>query len=163
MTETADIRERIYVEYRAKVMGYVRGKISDPHEAEDLVSCAFLKIYQKLDCFDETRASLSTWIYTITKNTVTDHFRTRKTYCEITEDIPYDAGIESAIIEAETLDELACALESLQERERDLIILHYYKGYTLRKIADMMKMSYANAKIIHNKALSHLRAYGICG
>ena len=60
MTE-AEKRERIYEEYQEKVRRYISSRIQNPHDAEDLVSCVFLKVYQKLGDFDETRASLSTW------------------------------------------------------------------------------------------------------
>ena len=55
------------------------------------------------------------------------------------------------------LDLLADALLRLKEKERDLIVLHYYSGHTLREVADMMGMSYINAKVIHKKALESLR------
>ena len=48
---------------------------------------------------------------------------------------------------------------TLKERERDLILLHYYKGLTLKEVADKMGMSYINAKVIHKKALAALRVY----
>lgn len=38
-----------------------------------------------------------------------------------------------------------------------LILLHDYKGMTLKAVADKMGMSYINAKVIHKKALSSLR------
>jgi len=59
----------------------------------------------------------------------------------------------------ELLENLAEALLILKEKERDLIVLHYYKGYTLKKIAEVMKMSYINAKVIHKKALARMREY----
>ncbi len=46
----------------------------------------------------------------------------------------------------------------LDERARSLIIFHYYNGATLKSIADDMNMSYANAKVIHKKALRSLQA-----
>ena len=55
------------------------------------------------------------------------------------------------------LDELSDALAQLNERERDLIILQYYSGYTLKCVADMMDISYIYAKVIHKKALHELR------
>ena len=55
-------KEQIYLEYRDKVYAYIRGKVADPHEAEDLQSCVFVKVFQGLGGFDRTRASLSTWI-----------------------------------------------------------------------------------------------------
>lgn len=36
-------------------------------------------MYQKLERYDDSRASLSTWIYTITRNTVIDYYKKRKT------------------------------------------------------------------------------------
>ena len=71
--------EQIYLQYHDKVRAYVRGKIQDPHDVEDLVSAVFMKIVQKLDSYDPDKASVATWVYTITRNTVIDHYRTRRT------------------------------------------------------------------------------------
>lgn len=147
--------EEIYLEYADKVSAYARGKVDNPHEAEDLVSTVFLKVYRKLDTFDETKASLSTWIYTITRNTVADYYRTRRIHAS------YDEVYEMPAPEQDrdVLDTLADALMTLNERERDLILLHYYKGLTLKEAADKMRMSYINAKVMHKKALSGLSSY----
>lgn len=152
------LRDKIYLDYKEKVTAYVRSRITDPYAAEDVVSEVFLKVYQKLACYDESRASLSTWIYSITRNTVIDYYKKRKTQSlflyeiEKVEEIPDKMSAYEA-----RLEDLANALENLSERERDLIILHYYQGYTLKRIAEMMGMSYINAKVIHAKALSALR------
>ena len=148
--------EQIYLQYHDKVRAYVRGKIQDPHDVEDLVSAVFMKIVQKLDSYDPAKASVSTWVYTITRNTVTDHFRTRRTLVEL-EDYVVDEQPEELTDDA--LDSLADALLALKERERDLIVLHYYTGHTLKEVAEMMGMSYINAKVIHKKALESLRAF----
>jgi len=52
--------EQIYLQYHDKVRAYVRGKIQDPHDVEDLVSAVFMKIVQKLDSYDSAKASVST-------------------------------------------------------------------------------------------------------
>ena len=52
---------------------------------------------------------------------------------------------------------LGKALEQLDSRLRDLIILHYYEGMTLKIIAEKMNMSYTNAKVLHKKALNSLQ------
>ena len=57
----------------------------------------------------------------------------------------------------DALDILADALLALKERARDLIVLHYYTGHTLKEMAEMMGMSYINVKVIHKKALTVLR------
>lgn len=147
--------QQMYEDYHRKVCAYVRGKVHDPHDAEELVSAVFLKVVQKLDTFDPQKASPSTWIYTITRNTVTDYFRTRRTMVEFED---WMAGeVPSPELTDDALDALADALLTLKERERDLIILHYYKGYTLKSAAEMMGMSYINAKVLHKKALTALK------
>ncbi len=150
-------REQIYIEYVDKVRRYVKGKIQNQQEVEDLVSSIFVKVYQNISSFDRKKASISTWIYTITRNTVIDYFKAHKIVCELPEILEYtEEGFED-VLKKETLDELAEALEQLEQRKRDLIILHYYSGYTLKQTAEKMQMSYANAKIMHTKALRELK------
>lgn len=52
---------------------------------------------------------------------------------------------------------LADALGTLDIRLRDIIILHYYGGKTLKEIATAMNMSYPNMKVLHKKALNQLK------
>ena len=151
---------QIYEEFQPKVRAYVRGKIRDPHDAEDLVSAVFMKVVQKLDSFDPAKASVSTWVYTITRNTVTDYFRTRRSMVAFEDYMVDEAPSE---LTDDVLDSLAEALMSLKEKERDLIVLHYYSGHTLKIVAEMMGMSYINAKVIHKKALTSLQAFYAAG
>ena len=153
--------EQIYLQYHDKVRAYVRGKIQDPHDVEDLVSAVFMKIVQKLDSYDSAKASVSTWVYTITRNTVTDFYRTRRDMVGF-EDYMADETYASAMTD-DALESLADALLTLKEKERDLIVLHYYTGHTLKTVAEMMGMSYINAKVIHKKALTSLQAFYAAG
>ena len=145
---------QIYEEFQPKVRAYVRGKIHDPHDAEDLVSAVFMKVVQKLDTFEPAKASVSTWVYTITRNTVTDYFRTRRSMVAFEDYMVNEVPSEMT---DDALGGLADALLTLKEKERDLIVLHYYTGHTLKTVAEMMGMSYINAKVIHKKALAALR------
>lgn len=155
-----DIQKReIYRDYHGKVFGYIISKVNDTVTAEDLTSDIFVKIYEKLDSFDETKASLSTWIYTIARNTLTDHYRTRKLYEEIPETVPDGSSVEEEVCSGEMLEALARALKTLDERERDIIILRFYSGKTLKDIAAQMNISYAYVKVLQNKALDRLKKY----
>lgn len=156
--DTVILRDKIYLDYKEKVTAYVRNRIADPYAVEDVVSDVFLKVYQKLESYDKGRASLSTWIYSITRNTVIDYYKKRKTQTIFLHEIEKAEKIPDEMSEDnELLENLANALEKLNQRERDLIILHYYQGYTLKRIAEMMGMSYINAKVIHSRTLSYLR------
>ncbi len=76
---------------------------------------------------------------------------------EIPEEMSDGRDIESEVLSREALDNLADALEKLDRRLRDIIILHYYGEKTLKEIAASMNMSYPNMKILHKKALDQLR------
>ena len=153
--------ESIYRAFQPKVSAYVRSRVSNVHDAEELVSAVFFKVTQKVGTYDPAKASLSTWVYTITRNTVTDYYRTRKTALPLEDYLPGDTPAEAPADDA--LDALADALLALKERERDLIVLHYHMGHTLKTVAEMMGMSYINAKVIHRKALENLRSFYAAG
>ena len=58
---------------------------------------------------------------------------------------------------ASLMEELAEALEKLSERQRNILILHYYSEIPLNKIADRMGMSYVTVRKSHKTALQKLR------
>ena len=150
-------KEEIYKEYHDKVLRYVLSKVNDFHLAEDLVSDVFVKVYEKLDTFNDKKASFSTWIYTITRNRLIDYYRTRKVMSEIPENLTYEQEEES--FSEEDLSTLAKALEDLDCRSKKIVVAHYYSGKSLKEIADDLDISYAYVKILHKKALVNLKKY----
>ena len=148
---------RIYMEYQPKILRYFYYKTSNRDLSEDLCSDVFMKLMKKADTFDDSKASVSTWIYTIARNTLYDYFRTRHVSEELDEEIRDESDIENSVCNEETLGELANALKMLDERCRDLILLQYYGHNTLKDIAERMNISYSYAKILHKKALDQLK------
>ncbi|MGN1121826.1 MAG: RNA polymerase sigma factor [Eubacteriales bacterium] len=149
----------IYTQYRDKVFGFVRSKIFNQTEAEDIVQTVFLKVYSNLDKYDETKASLSTWIYTITRNTVYDHLKEKRDrpVLELIENTVNSAEEpDDSILNNEALEELACALEKLPRNQRDIIILMYYKNLDRRKVAEMFGITYGQLRYLHDKAIKRL-------
>lgn len=147
----------LYVNYNKKVLGYIMNKVNDINIAEDLCADIFVKIYSKIDEFDSTKASISTWIYTVTRNSLIDYYRTRKVHEEIPETLTTDSSIEDDVCNNETLETLADALGKLDERERDIIIGRYYSGYSLKDLAEKIGVSYSYIKVLHNNALNNMK------
>ncbi len=151
-------KEEIYTQYRDKVFGYVKNHVNSIEDAEDITSDIFVKIYSKIDTYDESKASLSTWIYSMTSNTVIDFYRTNHIHSEIPEDLTDEKStIEDEILNNESLELLANALTQLPQEQMDIIVLRYYKGLTLQEIAAKMNLSYGVAKLRHREALGRLR------
>ena len=156
-----DVMEKIYLEYREKVFCYVRGKVASTQDAEDVTSEIFLKVLSSLDSYDEEKSTLSTWIYTITHNTVCNYYRERsKRALSIDENAlcsDTDDGVMSEIENEILKENLAIALETLTEREQDIIVLYYYHEIPLRDIAIKMGITYTNAKYIKHQAINKLK------
>lgn len=159
MTVTEQFKTDIYNNYYSKVLGYLKSQVNNTETAEDIASDVFIKVYEKLDSFDESKASLSTWIFTITRNKLTDFYRTRRVFSEVPETYAEPTSLEDDVCNEAELETLADALESIDGRERDIIVFRYYSGMTLKDIAQRMNISYAYVKVLHNRALSNLRKY----
>ena len=149
--------EPLYNIANAAVYAFALSMLKNRHDAEDLVSDVFLKAYEKYPTFDADRASVSTWLYTITRNTVIDYFRTHRPGAELPDDLPDAAGIDDGLLQRESLQALGEALNRLDERLRALIVLRYGKGLSLKDTAARLGVSYAYVKILHSNALKTLR------
>ena len=149
--------DRIYTEYNGKVMGYIRARVRSKADAEDLCSEVFEKILRKIEDFDSSKASLNTWIFTITRNTVIDHFRRTRPSEELDENLSDNIELDEGLLNSETLGELAAALRKLPQQLMDIIVLRYYDGKPLTEIAEMMNLSYGAVKLRHQNAVLMLR------
>ena len=152
----ADI-ETLYTQYYSKVMGYIHARIRNRADAEDLCADVFEKVQRKLPDFDPEKASVSTWIFTITRNTVIDHYRRSKPSEELDENMSDGVELDENLLNNETLSELAGALRALPEELRDIIVLRYYDGKPLTEVAEIMGLSYGAVKLRHQSALAKLR------
>ncbi len=148
----------IYNEYRDKVMGYIYARLRSYADAEDLCQDVFEKVNAKLDSFDPAKASVSTWIYSITRNSVIDFYRRSRPFSEIDENLAEDGEVDDHLLNNESLDELAEALARLPMELREIIVLRYYDGIPLTEIGKKMHLSYGAVKLRHAKALQQLRS-----
>ena len=155
-----DVMEKIYLEYREKVFRYVRGKVASTADAEDVTSEIFLKVQTSLGSYNEEKATRSTWIYTITHNTVCNYYREQSRRALSLDENALYSDTDGVVAEIEneiTKENLAIALETLSEREQDIIVLYYYHEIPLRDIAIKMGITYTNAKFIKHQAISKLK------
>lgn len=154
---TPSEREEIYHVHSGKVMGYITSRVQRRADAEDLCADVFEKVYRKLDEYDQDRAKIGTWIFTITRNTVIDYFRKQKPTGELDENMLGEDEVDRSILQEETLRELAQALDKLPPELQNIIVLVYYRKHTLLEVSKMVHLSYRTVKLKHQKALKYLR------
>ena len=149
--------EALYENYHGKVFGYLLERTGNREDAEDLCSTVFEKLCRVLLTYDREKASLSTWVYTVTRNTFLDYCRRRRPSEILPEEPEAGEDLEERLIRTESLERLAEALGRMPRPERDIIVLRYYDGRPLTEIAELMNLSYGAVKLRHQNAVLMLR------
>ncbi len=149
--------EELYSQFSGKVMGYIISRVQRRADAEDLCSDVFEKVYRKYDAYDSSKASVSTWIFTITRNTVIDYFRRKRPTEELDENLADDSEVDESVLNEESLSELAAALRELSPELQKIVVLMYYDGKPMTEVAQIMHLSYGAVKLRHQKALAKLK------
>ena len=153
----------LYEQYLPKVYRYVSYRITDTHTAEDLTSAVFEKALTKFNSYKADKAAFSTWIFTIARNTLTDHFRANQSHKTVLLEDPAAAAAESnnrpeeESEKEEELQALRTCVARLSKSEQEIISLKFGAEMTNRQIASMLSLSESNIGIIVYRAVRKLR------
>jgi RNA polymerase sigma-70 factor, ECF subfamily len=140
--------------YRRKVFGLAYSFVRNREAAEDVAQEVFIKVWRALPDFDG-RASLSTWIYTITRNTSLSALRDGR----LGNTAPLEADVEDESASAEDSAESAALLrlvDSLPDRQRQVVMLFYLQERSHEEVAAMLAMPVGTVKTLLHRARAHL-------
>lgn len=151
--------ERLY----PGVFKYFRLRGADVDTANDLTSMVFERAITYMHTYDPAKASLSTWLFTIARNTAINHWKHQQRQIETgldgVEERSFGSPLpEDLVIRQESREELLAAINKLDERERDLVALKFSTGLNNRQIAGMTGLSESNVGVILHRALTRVRA-----
>jgi RNA polymerase sigma-70 factor (ECF subfamily) len=128
-------------------------------DAEDLTQLTFERALRAWGRFDPSRASARTWLMSIARNLLIDHYRRdRSGKQEPIEDHLSRRELIAETVEIELSPEVAAALEMLGDRERELVALRFGGDLTGPEIADLTGLSLANVQQILSRSLRKIRA-----
>ena len=152
----------LYDSYFSRVYNYIRYRSGDADIADDLTALVFEKALYNFHRYQPHRAPFSAWLFAIARNIVNSHLRQQRrhhtTPLETLPDQPAEEGLpETSLIITETSVELIVALNTLEERERDLLSLKFAAHLTNRRISEISGLSETNVGVIIYRALKKLR------
>jgi RNA polymerase sigma factor (sigma-70 family) len=151
--------ERLYDEHAQALYGFLAYRTGDRALAEDLLADTFERALRARRRFDPARGSTKTWLYSIALNALRDHMR-RRTVAERAgaELAVPDAGAAADSTEAVAQrDELARALATLSEEERQVVALRFGADLTVPEIAKLQKEKLTTVEGRLYRALGKLR------
>ena len=153
----------LYEQFMPKIYRYISFRIRDENMAQDLTSTVFEKALTKFSSFNPHKASFSTWIFTIARNTVIDHYRVYKKdeYLREPETPAYNSvqflSPEDEAIKAENTRRLRDFISRLNKREQEAIILKYSNEMSNREIAEVLNITETNVGSILCRTIRKLR------
>jgi RNA polymerase sigma-70 factor (ECF subfamily) len=158
--EMLDFSE-IYDEQLPRVYGFVAYRVTGRADAEDLTQQTFERALRSWAEFDSGRAAITTWLLSIARNLIIDHYRAA---AHRTRSVAIEAVPESSLPRGGgdspnlgVSPELQAALAELADRERELVALRYGADLSCGHIAEVSELSVANVQQILSRALRKLR------
>ena len=151
----------IYDQFAQRIFSYVRQKVQDRQQAEDILQDVFVKAYRGLPTLSEEGLNFSAWLYKIASNTVNDHFR--KSYrspglepIENHQDLASPVSVEKDLVLKDDNEKLKQALFLLPENYREVLQLRYIEDLTLAETAKILNKSNLAVRLSQHRALKKL-------
>jgi RNA polymerase sigma factor (sigma-70 family) len=144
-----------------------------PTDAEDLTQDVFIRLYRTLSSFDGERASFNTWITTVTRNLLVDHFRKTRNdrVTDSMDSAPGDdedarslsdrladggPSPDAQIERRETREQIQAALLKLSPELREAVILRDLQDMDYKEIAQALKVPEGTVKSRINRGRAEL-------
>jgi RNA polymerase sigma-70 factor (ECF subfamily) len=156
-----DHLELLWDRYSQRLRVFIRGRVWDDAEVEDVLQEVFIRVHRNL-CCQENWEKPDSWIYQIARNLIIDHYRRRREFVEIPDNLTAEASWgEFAELEADPEAELALSLkelvEDLPQPYRQALILTEYQGMSQKQLAESLGISLSGAKSRVQRARDKLR------
>lgn len=157
----------IYQHFFPRVYKFIYAKTSDAEITDEIISKAFVKMFENLSKYNPNIAAFSTWFFQIALNEMKMVWRSKKIRNENEENwdedfnpvAPESEEPEKKILQAEMEEKVRAALQHLPERERKIIEMTYWLNYPPRKIAEVMDLKPNTVSVILKRAKETLKKY----
>jgi RNA polymerase sigma-70 factor (ECF subfamily) len=149
-----DVLEVLYQRWAPRLAATVQRAGVPTHAVGDVLQAVFTDIWREARRFDARRGSAAAWMYHITRRRTIDWMRRERPATRV----PLDDDYPTASSE-DPLDRVvvAHALESLSARERRLLQLAYWDGFTQQEIAQLWGVPLGTVKTWSRQAVMKLR------
>jgi RNA polymerase sigma-70 factor, ECF subfamily len=164
-------RELIERHQRA-VINVIHRAIGDAWEAEDLAQRVFIQIYRSAARYKPT-AKFTTWMFTITHNTILNEHRRRARHAaqsldaleqpddsdepgrQVADNRAVDPSRE--IVERELQEKIQAAIQALPDAQRTAVVLCRFEGLAYEEIAEVLHCSVSAVKSLLHRARQTLK------
>ena len=149
MTEQDRQISEIVAEQRGRLRNFIRRRVPDPSDAEDIVQEVFYELVEANRLLMPIE-HVTGWLFRVARNRITDLFRKKKPVAfsdaavegeagellRIEDLLPSpDAGPEALYFRNVLLDELEYALSELPREQREVFVAHELEGRSFKELS----------------------------
>jgi len=144
----------IYKDFKPKLLVMASKKIKDKQEVEDLVQDILLRIYNKYDTYDSSKAALNTWLYTVAFSVMNNHFKSKSrqpqlTHCKEVFDNEYTESFDSPeniLIQEQKIKEIVSSADKLNSDFTTAYQLKELGGLSYKEISEQLNIPIGTVK-----------------
>lgn len=146
----------LYKKYARAMYQVSRNIIKDEMKAEEAMQDSFLSAFEKLDEF-KAEVTFGSWLKKIVINKSLDYLKKDKMYqnAESAENLQLLEDSEEIDL-SEKIEAVKKAMNDLPENYRIILSLYYLEGYDYEEISEILNLSYANSRVMLNRAKNKL-------
>ncbi len=159
-----DAVARLFDRYYDAVYRYAYARLGNVADAEDAAAETFTAMVRSLPRFRWRGVPFEAWLFRIAMSKVVDVARHRSRIRvggdELSDaDADVDPGVEPERLFAlrEARSELVAAIERLPRDQRDVVMLRFFAGRSIRETAELLRRSEGAIKQLQFRALTSLR------
>jgi RNA polymerase sigma factor (sigma-70 family) len=149
MTEQDRQISEIIAEERSRLRNFIRRRVPDPSDAEDIVQEVFYELVEANRLLMPIE-HVTGWLFRVARNRITDLFRKRRPetfsdaavenedgeLLQIEDLLPSpDAGPDALYVRNLLLDELELALDELPDEQREVFVAHELDGRSFKELS----------------------------
>ncbi|MBT6831456.1 sigma-70 family RNA polymerase sigma factor [bacterium] len=149
----------LYEKYAQKIFAFVLHKTFDRETAEDLTSQIFLKTLEKIESYNFQKSQFSTWLYSIARNCVIDHFRTQHFEKNIDDIWDLNSGDDARKCAEKSLnfESLQKSMKKLKPAQREILTMRFWQDLSYAEIAEITDQSEANVRMIVSRSVRAMK------
>lgn len=158
--------DSIYIQYKDMVFRYINSRIRNTELAEEITTDVFLKVYEWLKVFDPEKGRFSTWLLTITRNTMILAIRVEKSKAKnfaTVDDIKiYNdniAIVDNTLDREEMREIFKKALKALKPIDQEIVDMYFVESLTYKDISELLNISVSAVKVHVFRVRAKLHKY----
>lgn len=150
---------KIYELFYPRIYRYLKINLESPEAAEDLCQETFLSAWKSLKSFSEDKGgSLQAYLFRIARNKIIDLSRKKKeVHLEESWEFESNEDILSSLDSESDIAQVQKALASLEEIERQIIVLRYFEELSTAEVAQAVGFNEGALRVRIHRILKKLK------